>query len=457
MIAHLTEEYTILSDKFQEFRTDNSFPSRINTNDASVPDAFKNYKYPVNAWPVLINKEMTDELKELSLKIPILIQKIAALYFENDIKKIADFYFEGNEMLAEFAMMCHAKNLEIGCRLDLTYTQDGFKILEANIGSSLGGWQIQNFETIIRRNHSELIDKDKKDNYKTKNTMQLYMKFLVEQIIKCVGDKNKTLNLFIDMRDMKDELENRQSLEFFDNFFKQELDKHGLKGEAFTGNMDLMELIDGNLCLGDKIIHGIIVLTLGVNVTPAVFRAFMMDKVYLPDHIGLSMLGDKRNLSLLLELAQKGKFSPEENALILKSIPWTSFVENKKAIFKNKEIDLTELLKTNKEQFVIKASRGYQGKDVFIGKFSNDSEWNEALETALKSGAFIVQEFSDSLGFSAPNVQNEWTPHKLIWGAFGFGDSYGGVWVRMSEVRTDVGVINSATGAVEAIVFEITN
>lgn len=283
------------------------------------------------------------------------------------------------------------------------------------------------------------------------------MKFLVEQIIKSVGSKNKTLNLFVDMRDVEDEFEKKESVEFFDVFFRQELDKQGLKGKAITGNMDSIELIEGNLCLGDKIIHGIIILTMDANVTPAVFRAFMMDKVYLPDHIGLSMLGDKRNLSLLLELAQKGKFSPEENELILKCIPWTSFVENKKTIFKDKENELTELLKNNKEQFVIKASRGYQGKDVFIGKFSNDSEWKEALKTALKSGAFIAQEFSDSLGFSAPNEQNDWTPHKLIWGAFGFGDCYGGVWVRMSEVRSDVGVINSATGAVEAIVFEIVN
>lgn len=359
MIAHLTEEYTILSDKFEAFRTDNSFPSRINTNDASVPSAFKDYKYPVTAWPVLINKEMADELKEMSLKIPRLLQKIPALYFEDDIKKIADFYFEGNEMQAEFAMMCHSKNLEIGCRLDLTYTQDGFKILEVNVGSSLGGWQIQNFETVIRRNHRELSDRNKKDNYKGKNTLELYMKFLVEQIIKSVGSKNKTLNLFVDMRDVEDEFEKKESVEFFDVFFRQELDKQGLKGKAITGNMDSIELIEGNLCLGDKIIHGIIILTMDANVTPAVFRAFMMDKVYLPDHIGLSMLGDKRNLSLLLELAQKGKFSPEENELILKCIPWTSFVENKKTIFKDKENELTELLKNNKEQFVIKASRGY--------------------------------------------------------------------------------------------------
>lgn len=456
MLENITEEYTILSEKILEFKSNIDVPARINTNDDSVPDAFKNYKFPVSGWPILINKQMTDELTALSVKIPELLRKIPSLYFNDDIKKLADFYFEGDEMLTEFAMICHKKELEIGCRLDLTYTEDGFKVLEANIGSSIGGWQIQSFESLIRNNHPELIDKDKKFNYKGRNTLQLYMKFLIKQIIKQVGE-NSIINVFMEMSGVGDELEKQQSLNFFDNLFKQELANYGLKGGTQTGDINSLVLINGNLCLDDKIIHGLVVLTMDMNLTPAIFRAFMMDKIYLPDHLGLRMLGDKRNLSILLELAQAGKFSTEENALILKNIPWTSFIENKKISFKNKEYNLPDLLKKCKDKFVIKVARGYQGKDVFIGKFSSEKEWEEALEIALKSNAFIAQEFSDSLDFLAPNGQNEWTSHKLIWGAFGFGDCYGGVWVRMSEERTDVGVINSATGAVEAIVFEITN
>jgi hypothetical protein len=455
MLENITKEYTILSDKFSEFRTSNEFPSRINTNDALVPEVFKDYAYPVTAWPILINKEMTDQLTELSQKIPKLLKKIPSLYFNNDSKKIADFYYEGNEMLAEFGIMCLDKDIQIGCRLDLTYTEDGFKILEANMGSSLGGWQVQSLEPVIRRNHPELQDEDKSYNYRTRDTVQIYMKYLIDQIIKQVG-KKETLNLFIDMRIV--ELSERQkSLAFFDNLYKQELIKKGLKGNAFTADMNSLELIGGDLYLRDQVIHGVIILTLDVEITPAIFRAFIMDKIYFPDHVGLAMLGDKRNLAILRELAQAGKFSPEDNELMLKNIPWTSPVEDKKITFKDKEYHLPELLNDNKDKFVIKAARGYQGKDVFVGKFLTDSEWQEALEIALKSGVFIAQEFSDSVSFLAPNEQNEWTPHKLIWGAFGFGEFYGGAWVRMSEVKTDVGVINSATGAVEAIVFEILN
>lgn len=456
MIKNTTEEYTILSEKFLEFEGTKDIPARINTNHDSVPDVFKSYKYPVSGWPVLINKQMTQELTALSVKIPSLLKQIPSLYFNDDIKKLAEFYFAGDEMMAEFAMLCHKKDLEIGCRLDLTFTEDGFKVLEANIGSSIGGWQIQSFESLIRNNHPELVNKDKVLDYKGRNTLQIYMKFLIEQIIKQLG-KQSTINLFMEMGDIEDEAEKEESLGFFDKLFKEELANFGLNGGAYGGDMNELTLTNGNLCLGDKVIHSLIILTMDMNVTPAIFRAFMMDRIYLPDHLGLRMLGDKRNLFILLELAQVGKFSPEENELILKNIPWTSFIENKKVIFKDREHNLPDLLKTDKDKFVIKVARGFQGKDVFIGKFSTEKEWEEALELALQNNAFIAQEFSDSLDFLAPNAENEWTLHKLIWGSFGFGDCYGGVWVRMSEVKTDVGVINSATGAVEAIVFEIAN
>ncbi len=454
MLKYATKEYSILSDKFSEFSNEEQFPPRINTNDNSVPEVFKNYEYPVTSWPILINKEMTEELKKLSQRLPRLLYKIPSLYFNNDIKKIADFYFEGNEILAEFGMMCHDKNIQVGCRLDLTYTEDGFKILEANMGSSLGGWQIHSLESVIRRNHPELRDEEKSCNYKTRNTLKIYMEYLIEQIRKQVEKEKSTLNLFIDMRDIEDS-EREKNLSFFDSFYREELKKQGLGGQAYSANINSLELVDGELYFENVVIHGVIILALDVEITPAIFRAFIMDKIYFPDHVGLRMLGDKRNLAILRELAQSGKLSPGDSELMLRHIPWTSPVQNKATIFKGAEYNLPQLLKGNKSRFVIKAARGYQGKDVFIGKFTNDKEWEEILETALKTGAFIAQEFSDSVEFKAPNQQNEWTPHKLIWGAFGFGDFYGGVWVRMSEVKTDVGVINSATGAVEAIVFEI--
>lgn len=453
----ITKTYSIISEKYSEFKNNTDVPARINTNDDSVPDLFKQYIYAVTGWPVLINSQVANELAALSVTIPKLLQQIPSLYFNDDKKRITDFYYEGDEMSAEFAIMCHKKNIETGCRLDLTYTEDGFKILEANIGSSIGGWQIHSFENLIRRLHPELTENA--NEYQSKNTLQIYINFLINQVLKKVPTIKDTINIFIDNGFDESELEQRladdTSLLFFNDFLQRELAKRGLNGKAFSGNLNELQLVNNDLCYKNNVIHGIAVLSMEVQVNIAVFRAFVTDKVYFPDHLGLKMMGDKRNLAILLELANDEKFSPEENEMILKNVPWTAFIENKKILFKNKEYNLLELLKNNKDQFVIKVARGFQGKDVFVGKFNTDDEWQEAIDLALSTNSFIAQEFSESVDFMAPNGQNNWTPHKLIWGSFGFGDAYGGVWVRMSEVKTDVGVINSATGAVEAIVFEV--
>lgn len=450
---------TILSDMHDEFVADCSkkIPTCINTLENDVPKIFKNYEYPVSSWPVIINTETANRLSELSVRLPELLCQIPSLYFKNDIKKIADFYFKGNEMIAEVASMCNNKQVDVGCRLDLTYTNDGFKVLEVNMGSSIGGWQVQSFESIIRNSHSLLSDVN--NNFKSQNTQLIYIEFLIDKIVEHVPSINKEINVFVSLKNtMSDDLK-KDGVAFFNDLLQAELQKRGWKGGACSGDTASLKLVNEKLTLGDKEIHSVLFFSLDSTqeVPRDVFRAFIMDNIYFPDHLGISISRDKKNLALLRELAESQKFSIEDNKLILESIPWTSIVKDSFATYKNEEYNLLELLKEKKDQFVIKAANGAQGEDVFIGKFSSAKKWDEIIRNALDKNNFIAQEFSDSINFLAPDVSNEWTPHKLIWGSFGFGKRYGGVWVRMSAVKTDVGVINSATGAVEAIVYESTS
>jgi hypothetical protein len=227
------------------------------------------------------------------------------------------------------------------------------------------------------------------------------------------------------------------------------------KGESFVGAFSDLSLQNGNLTFEGKKMDAVLATTLEVEgMPPDVSRAFVMKKIYFPDHLATRIYGDKRNLGLLRVLAEKQQFTKEENELIFKSIPWTIEFKDNNCVYKGIEYQLVSLLREQKNNFVIKIAQGFQGKDVFIGKFSTEEEWERAISIGLENKNFIVQEFADSKTFNAPNIENEWVPHKLIWGAFGFGENYGGVWVRMTEEKTDVGVINSASGAVEAIVYE---
>lgn len=452
----INKSISILSNKHKSFIESKKklTASRINTDLKEIDPVFREYEYPVCSWPVLIGLDVVQSLEEICLKIPRLLSQVPELYFKNDISKIAQFYYDNNYMLAEFGMMCYQKKLATSSRLDLTRTSEGFKILEVNMGPSLGGFQVQSFEKVIRSLHNNLLQ-DSSNKYNCRNIQTSYFKFLVGEIIKQVPgiDKRKEVNIFVGMDSVGEGLI-IDTMNFFNNLWEGELNSIGLKGKAITGDLTDLEYIKGNIFYKNNRIHAITLLNSDLHLKPEVFRAYVLNNLYITSPIDIQMIEDKRNLAILRNLAEEEKFTDDENKLILDSIPYTEIVEDKNVFYKGKEVNLLQLLKNKKNNFVVKDATGSQGKNVFVGKFMTVKKWDEAINYAVKDTKYIVQEFCDSMDFLAPNFQNEWSRHKLIWGAFGFGDIYGGVWVRMSEVKTDVGVINSAKGAVEAIVLE---
>jgi hypothetical protein len=76
---------------------------------------------------------------------------------------------------------------------------------------------------------------------------------------------------------------------------------------------------------------------------------------------------------------------------IREHIPWTRRLGFKQTNYKGKMVDLLELTRANKDQFVIKPNDEYGGKGVFLGMDVDQSTWDKAIETGIKEG-FIVQE-----------------------------------------------------------------
>lgn len=446
----------VLPKKIEVWDSNNIYkiPSRLVIKEGELPDVLKGFDYPISSRPIVIHKDLVIDLNKISTTISTLLQQIPSLYFEDDIKKVADFYFKGDEMIAQFSLMCNSKNVETSSRLDLVLTEKGFKVLEVNMGSSIGGIEFENFEPLIRKMHPELIDPPNKGSYTSVPTQSLYIKFIIDKIEQYVTGYKDEINIFFPIgKYQKDQGEEDRS--FFNSLLNKELKKHNKKGNVFSGNISELKFSNGQLYFNNKIIHSVLILDYSLkDVSPDLLRAFMMDKVYFPDHLGTPLLGDKRNLALLRKLAIDKKFEPVYNDMILDYIPWTEIVEESRVIYEGEEYNMIELLQKKKDHFVIKIANGLQGKDVYVGKFLTRDAWNETIKNALENKIFIAQEFSDSIDIQAPDIANQWKPHKLVWGAFGFGNTYGGVWVRMSPAKTDTGVINSATGAVEAIVYE---
>ncbi|MEM7187547.1 MAG: hypothetical protein AAF466_12900 [Bacteroidota bacterium] len=433
-----------------------SLPSWIATNEETSPDIFKEYQYPVSSWPVIIDQPLIDRLSVMSRRVPQLIAQIPELYFNNNVKALADYYLDGNTMLAEFALLCHNKGVQVSSRLDLTYTHDGFKVLESNIGSTIGGWQVQSFESIIRRSHPELNNPVTAGRYTTRNIQLLYFEFLVEKTLEYVTDTNGTVNIFLTLEDTTETEVVEQTYDLLSSLLSEALGKKNLSGGLFFKELRNLRLVGKDLYYEEDRMHCVINIT-GEQIPLEILKSFIMDRIYLPDNLGTNFTKDKRNLGILRTLAERGAFGADDNQLIMETIPFTCPVEPSQVRFEGQCYDLVTLLREQQDRFVIKVADGRQGIDVYVGRHVSSEAWEEAIQLGLGDKAFIAQEFCDSVNFLAPNPDNEWAEHKLIWGSFGFGDTYGGVWVRMSFIGTDTGVINSATGAVEAIVFEHTD
>ncbi len=447
-----TMKNTILFDSYDSFMKEEKLDLsyRLNPDNELVPEFFRDFKYPISSWPIILPERLTDELERVSIRIPQLLNKVPELYFKNDAKRIADFFFQGDELIAQFFIMCVQKETSVSCRLDLTYTTDGFKVLEANIGSAIGGLEFQHFEPLMEHTHNEL-NGTKGFEYKTRQTQNYYMKLIVDEI----GEVGDQVNVFLVGKEDADETWKEIERKFYNNLLTDELAGSNKKGDVFIDTIESLKFKNNALYYNDTVIHSVLILDTGLKkMTPDLFRALLMDTVYFPDHLGNMFIGDKRCLGLLRHLAEDKAFSQEDNELILRNVPWTEIVEDAAVVYKGKSQALLPMLQQDKDGFVVKVADGMQGNDVYIGKYLTQEEWEEAIAKAVAHGKYIAQEFSDSMDLLAPDDTNQWSPHKLIWGSFGFGNSYGGVWVRMSALKNTSGVINSAKGAVEAIVYE---
>lgn len=85
-------------------------------------------------------------------------------------------------------------------------------------------------------------------------------------------------------------------------------------------------------------------------------------------------------------------FDDTELAAIKAHVPWTRKFRDEKTINKTIEIDLVEWTRANSSKLVLKPNDDYGGHGIYIGWNSTPEEWDDAIETALADGDYLVQE-----------------------------------------------------------------
>jgi hypothetical protein len=131
----------------------------------------------------------------------------------------------------------------------------------------------------------------------------------------------------------------------------------------------------------------------GVDVRP-------VRKLFRENRMVSSMAGDfdhKSCWELLTDSTYTNKyFNAEERQIFRRHILWTRIVSDRKTTTPDgRERDLLEFARRERETLVLKPNRSFGGEGVLIGVAASESEWETALQTALRDpNRWVVQQLA---------------------------------------------------------------
>ena len=168
------------------------------------------------------------------------------------------------------------------------------------------------------------------------------------------------------------------------------------------------------------------------------------------------MLSSKLVLALLHENRFHDQFTFEQKNAIEKYIPWTHVLKDVRTKYHGDAVSLVDLVKSNKNRFVIKPALGYGGYGVVIGYKTSQKIWNRKIASAIKPNRLaVVQDLIAIPGYRFPNAGDghdaEFKKFNINLNLWSFNGQFRGAFARATEGA----VINLHAGGMLIPVFYI--
>jgi hypothetical protein len=120
-------------------------------------------------------------------------------------------------------------------------------------------------------------------------------------------------------------------------------------------------------------------------------RACMNHDVCLVNPFRCKIMHKKAVFEILTDQQHQAWFTSREIEAIRRTVPWTRRVGDRRTQYNGRALDLLEFVRKNHALFVLKPNDDYGGHGIYIGSRSTESEWDNAINTAL-AGDYVVQE-----------------------------------------------------------------
>lgn len=129
-----------------------------------------------------------------------------------------------------------------------------------------------------------------------------------------------------------------------------------------------------------------------IHEQPALLDACRAGAVCMVNSFRGKLVHKKAIFSVLTNEKYGHLFNNVELAAINSHVPWTRKFREEKTENHGERIDLVEWTRSNSQKLVLKPNDDYGGHGIYIGWNSSESEWDAAIEEALKDGDYLVQE-----------------------------------------------------------------
>jgi len=177
-----------------------------------------------------------------------------------------------------------------------------------------------------------------------------------------------------------------------------------------------------------------------------ILRAHERGTVTVFAPLDTELYGNKQALALLSDDRCQDALGAAERALVDRLLPWTRVLRDCRTTAGAGEVDLLAYCREHRADLVLKPTLLHGGDGVRPGWRLSDDDWREALGEALGQGHVVQRRvrpctepfFDESAGTDADTV--------LTWGVFLDDAGYDGAYVRGCH-DPDVGVVSMGAGA----------
>ncbi|MFG1779979.1 hypothetical protein ACGFIG_26555 [Micromonospora sp. NPDC049048] len=335
-------------------------------------------------------------------------------------------------------------------RADLYHDGAGFRLLEFNVTSALGGFETADINRAMLA-YPPLREFADRHRLRYRDTLDCIVRTMYAECAAMIPTDRPPVVAVVDTIDNYPIVGSRLEV------LAEMLTDHGI--EAIGCHLGQFTYPQGRPTVAGRPVDVVLRYFLPEDladpaVTPQVeplLAAVEQGKVGLFSRLDAELYGNKGTLAMLSDDRHRGLFDADELACINRLLPWTRHVRPRGTDPGGTEVDLLAYARARREELVLKPTLLHGGNGVLAGWTVSGDEWQARLDAAV-DGPYVLQERVQPAAEPFPDGAGGVTDLYLNWGVYLADrdlvdeDGYAGCLVRGST-DPGVGVVSMAGGA----------